>query len=161
MANPFEIMVMNLRELGFFGFLFPWVLMFSLTFGLLLKSKALGEDKRVMGVVSMVVAFFVIGFGGPALGNFLTNVFGLSTIVLAGILITILFVAMSGYDVTKFADNKMIAIIGIAIGLVIFFIALASIGVKVNLNDPLLSTLFVIVVLGVAVWFIAGSNGGH
>jgi hypothetical protein len=160
MANPFEIMVSNLRDLGFFGFLFPWVLMFALTFGLLLKSKALGEDKRVMGVVSMVVAFFVIGFGGPALGTFLTNAFGLATIVLAGILITILFVAMSGYDVTKFADAKVIALVGVAIGLVVFFMALSSIGVKVNLSDPLLSTLFVIIVLGVAVWFIAGGSGG-
>src|SRR3989344_7203876 len=85
MANPFEVMVMNLRDLGFFGFLFPWILMFALTFGLLLKSKAVGEDKKILGVISMVVAFFVIGFGGPILGNFLTSVFGIATIVLAGL----------------------------------------------------------------------------
>jgi hypothetical protein len=30
MANPFEILVMNLNQLGFFGFLLPWVFMFAI-----------------------------------------------------------------------------------------------------------------------------------
>ena len=59
--NPFELLVSNLNQMGFFGFLLPWLLMFAVTYGLLVKSKVLGEDQKLIGVISLVAAFFVVG----------------------------------------------------------------------------------------------------
>ena len=68
MADPFSILVANLNALGFFGFLLPWIFMFAVTYGLLAKAKFF-EDTKIVGVISLVLAFFVVGFGGPWLAG--------------------------------------------------------------------------------------------
>ena len=80
--NPFEILVSNLNQMGFFGFLLPWLFMFAVVYGLLVKSKVLGEDQKIIGVVSLVSAFFVIGFGGVAIGTFFSNLFGIAAVIM-------------------------------------------------------------------------------
>ena len=106
MASPFDVLVSNLNQLGFFGFLLPWIFMFAVVYGLLTKTKALGDDLRVNVVVALVTAFFVVGFGGPFLANAFVNIFGLGAIVIAAILIIVLFVAMAGGDVTKIIGSR-------------------------------------------------------
>ena len=155
MASPFQTLVSNLDQLGFFGFLLPWVLTFAIFYGLLLKSKALGEDHKIIGVVSVVAAFFVVGFGGVALGTFLKNLFGTTAMVLAGILITLMFVGMSGYDVSKLADSKYFLAAGIGIGLIVFFSILG--GVRF-IGSDVLSIIFVVIIMIISVMFIAGGG---
>lgn len=152
--NPFELLVQNLNELGFFGFLLPWIFVFALVFALLLKAK-LTEDKKIIGVLSLVIAFFVVGYGGPALGNFFVNIFGMAAVVLAGILVILIFVAMSGADVTKLA-NKEIAAVLVAVGVVLFIIALGSMGV--SMNNDVMAAVFLVIVMAIAVMFIAKNS---
>jgi len=154
--NPFELLVQNLQHMGFFGFLLPWLLMFAVTYGILLKSKALGEDQKIIGVISLVVAFFVIGYGGVAIGTFMQNMFGIAAMVLAGILVTVLFVSMAGGDISKFVEGKEVMALIIAIGIVVFVVAIGSIGV--NLGTDALAAVFIMVVMGIAVFFIAGNK---
>jgi hypothetical protein len=130
--------------------------MFAITYGLLLKSKALGEDQKIIGVVSLVFAFFVIGYGGVALGTFLQTVFGLATMVIAVILVTVLFALMAGIDISKFAANKEIMALILGIGLVVFFVAIGSIGV--NIGSDVVSTIFIVIFMGIAVFFIASAK---
>src|SRR3989338_1831918 len=134
MASPFEALVSNFNQLGIFGFLLPWIFIFAITFGALLKSKAMGEDKRIIGVISLVVAFFVVGFGSPAFGGFFVSIFGLASMVLAIILVIVLFITMSGGDVSKLMENKAILyLIAIIAVIVIFpFFVLAT---GINLSD--------------------------
>src|SRR3989338_7869016 len=113
MADPFTILVTNLNQLGFFGFLLPFIFIFAVAYGLLMKAKYF-EDQKIIGVISLVLAFFVVGFGGPGLANFFVNLFGLATIVLAGILVIVLFVAMSGADVSKVLAGK--GVVAAAVG---------------------------------------------
>jgi hypothetical protein len=157
MASPFETLVANLNHLGFFGFLLPWVLTFAIFYGLLVKSKAMGEDQKIIGVVSIVAAFFVIGFGGVALGTFLKTIFGTAAMVLTGILITIMFVGMSGYDVSKLAESKYLLVGGLSIGIIVFFSILG--GSRIITGD-MLSIIFIMVIMIISVMFIAGKNGG-
>ena len=153
MANPFEILVTNLNNLGIFGFLLPWVLMFAITFGALMKSKVFGEDKRIMGVISLVVAFFVVGFGGAAFGQFFVGLFGVASMILAAILVIVLFVTMSGGDISKLMESKaLVALVG-GISLIIVF-TLA--GGTVFLSNDVVAMLFIVVIMGIAVYFIAG-----
>lgn len=152
MPDPFTILVTNLNALGFFGFLLPFIFIFVVAYGLLLKSKMF-EDQKIVGVLSLVLAFFVIGFGGPGLANFFVNIFGLATLVLAGILIIILFIALAGGDVSKLmADNKAIMAALAGVGLIIFFVAAGALGVAVS--DSVIGIIFVIVILAVAIMFV-------
>ena len=152
--NPFELLVSNLNNMGFFGFLLPWLLMFALVYGLLLKSKALGEDQKVMGVVSLVAAFFVVGYGGPLLGTFFQNLFGVAAIVLGGILVTVLFVSMAGGDISKLAESKAIMALLAGVGVIVFMLVLGAFGVTIQ-ND-VIAAIFMVIVMAIAVVFIAG-----
>lgn len=152
MANPFEALVGNLNALGFFGFLLPWIFTFAVLFGLLLKSKAFGENKRIIGVISLVVAFFVVGFGGPAIAVFFSSLFGLAAVVLAGILVIALFLAMSGTDISKIAENKAVAYAIVGIGIVVFFTAAGALGIQ--LSEGSAAIIFMLLILIVAIAFI-------
>ncbi len=152
MANPFEALVTNLNALGFFGFLLPWIFTFAVLFGLLLKSKAFSENKRIIGVISLVVAFFVVGFGGPAIAVFFSSLFGLAAVVLAGILVIVLFLAMSGTDISKITENKAVAYAIVGIGIVVFFTAAGALGIQ--LSESSVAIIFMLLILIVAIAFI-------
>ncbi|HIG96918.1 MAG TPA: hypothetical protein HA230_01055 [Candidatus Aenigmarchaeota archaeon] len=152
--DPFSLLVINLNALGFFGFLLPWIFVFVVVYGLLTKAKFF-ENPKIIGVLSLVVAFFVIGFGGPWLANFFVNLFGYAAVIIAGILVIILFVTMSGGNISKLFDNKAVAILLAAVGLVIFFVAVG--GSAVVVSDAVIGIVFVIILMAVAVYFITGS----
>lgn len=155
MADPFTILVSNLNQLGFFGFLLPWVFMFVVAYGLLVKTKFF-ENTKIVGVLSLVLAFFVVGFGGPALADFFVNLFGYAAVIIAGILVIVLFVTMSGGSVTKYFDNKGVAAILVGIGIIVFFIAMG--GFRVVVSDAVIGIIFIIIVMAIAVYFIAGNS---
>ena len=152
--DPFSLLVANLNALGFFGFLLPWIFVFVVVYGLLTKAKFF-ENPKIVGVLSLVLAFFVIGFGGPWLANFFVNLFGYAAVIIAGILVIVLFVTMSGGNVTKLFDNKAVAILMAAVGLVIFFVAVG--GSAVVVSDAVIGIVFVIILMAVAVYFMTGS----
>lgn len=158
MAGPFETLVSNLNQMGFFGFLLPWLLMFAITYAVLLKSKALGDDKKVIGITALVSAFFVIGFGGPALGNFFIKLFGWGSILLGGILIILLFVSMAGGDFSKMMESKAAVALVAGIGIIIFIMALGSMGININPSDPAVTTAFLVLIMGAAVLFITSAK---
>ena len=158
MPDPFTLLVQNLNALGFFGFLLPWIFVFAIVYGLLIKGKFF-EDKRVIGVLSLVMAFFAIGFGGPLLANFFVSLFGFGALILAALLIIVLFLAMTGRDISKIGDSKTIAYVMTGIGIVIFAVAIGSYGVKIS--DSSIGIVFIIVVLAIAIMFVTGSGGGN
>ena len=155
MADPFSILVSNLNALGFFGFLLPWIFMFVISYGLLTKAKFF-EDTKLVGVLSLVLAFFIVGFGGPFLASFFVNLFGYAAVIIAGILVIVLFVTMSGGSVGKFFDNKGVAAILAGIGIIVFFIAMGGIGVRIS--DSVIGIIFIIIVMALAIYFIAGNG---
>ena len=156
-GDPFTVLVQNLNALGVFGFLLPWIFIFVVVYGLLIKSKFF-EDKRIVGVISLVVAFFSIGFGGPPLANFFVSLFGFSTLIIALIFIIVLFLAMTGRDISKIGDTKTLSVVAAGVGIIIFAVALGGYGV--NVTDSVIGILFIIIVLAVAIMFVTG-NGGN
>src|SRR3989338_1536927 len=149
--GPFEILVSNLNALGFFGFLLPWIFMFVVCYGLLMKAK-LFENTKITGVLSLVLAFFVVGFGGPWLAGFFTNLFGYAAVIIAGILFVVLFITMSGGNISKIFDNKGVAVLLAAIGIIVFFIAVG--GASVVISDSVIGIVFVLIIMAIAVYFI-------
>lgn len=152
--NPFELLVSNLNQLGFFGFLLPWLLMFAVVYGLLLKSKALGENQKIIGVVALVAAFFVVGYGGPLVGTFFQNLFGIAAMILGGIIVIVLFVSMAGGDITKLVENKAILALLAGVGVIVLVVALGTFGMTIN--SDVAAAIFMVIVMAIAVYFIAG-----
>ena len=155
MADPFSVLVANLNSLGFFGFLLPFVFIFAVVYALLMKGKFI-DDQKIIGVLSLVFAFFVVGYGGPMLANFFVNLFGLATLILAGILIIVLFIAMAGGDASKVLSGKPAVAVLVGIGIIIFAVAAGGLGVAVS--DSVIGIIFVIIVLAIAIMFVTGHN---
>jgi len=156
-ANPLELFMSNLNAMGFFGFIFPFIFTAAVVFGLLLKTKTLTDDKRIMAIVSITIAFFVAGFGGPTLATFFVSAFGMAAMVIAGILIVVLFSSMAGIDIADLGKNKAVKWSLVAIGIVIFIIA---IGAWTYAPSPeVLAIIFVVIILLLVVVFIAGPGG--
>lgn len=62
MVNPFELVILRLRDLGFFTFLLPFILVAAVLYGLLRKSQIFGPPEKnvaVNAVVAIVVSFMV------------------------------------------------------------------------------------------------------
>lgn len=158
MADPFTILVGNLKQLGFFGFFLPFLLMFAISYGLLLKNKVLGENPKIIGVVSLLLAFFVIGFGGPLLGAFFINLFGLAVVILGGILVIVLFIGMTGGSIASITENKIVTAVVVGIGILLFVAVVEGVTRARLISNEFIATILVIIIMGISVMFIAGGK---
>lgn len=91
-----------LKSLGFYDFVLPWLLAFSIVFGILDKAGIFGnqgKNKGVEAIISLVFAFYVTLFTPyPGfLSRFFSNLFGGSILVLSGILVSLLFIGIFGF----------------------------------------------------------------
>ena len=62
MADLFQPLIQKMIDLGFYNFFFPFIIAAALFFGLLKKSKILGDSLVINGVVSLSLAFMIMGF---------------------------------------------------------------------------------------------------
>jgi len=154
MADPFTILVANLNSIGFFGFLLPFIFTFTIVFALLYRSK-FTDNMRINGVLALVFAFFVIGYGGPFLASFFVNLFGLATLIIATLLIIVLFLAMTGGDVSKLLGGKSVYYVLVGIAVIIFATAIGGMGVRIS--DSVIGIIFVIVLLAIGIVFVTGA----
>jgi len=93
----FEQILSSAQSAGFFGFFLPFLLTFALIYGLLNKSQLFGPAtargvSALNAVISMVAAFYVIGFTpiGMTIAQFLGNFFTQWTIILLAFIVGIL-----------------------------------------------------------------------
>lgn len=164
MADPFTSLIATLNAMGFYGFILPWIFVFAVIYGLLIASKVFGEGgtaRSVSAAIAFVAAFFVTVLGGPTLATFFVNLFGGASLIIAGILVIVLFFAMTGLSkeqlFEKKGGTKAVAIIVVVIGIVLFLVssgALAGAGIGVALSEQAAAAIFIIIVLILAVWLI-------
>jgi hypothetical protein len=62
MANPFQMFVQRLIDLGFYDFVFPFIITSALLYALLRKTKIFGESVAVNAVVALSIGFMIFGF---------------------------------------------------------------------------------------------------
>ncbi len=152
-----DTVIQALRQLGFFEFLLPWLFTFAIVYGLLVKVQIFGDaTKKISVVLAMVVAFFVVGFGGQALSRFFIGIFGGASIILAGLLVIVLFVAMVGKkpeDILKGGTLIVLIIVGIVLWLLSTGTAVGA-GVGWLLSPDLMAFVLVIIVIVLAVWAV-------
>ena len=76
----------------------------------------------------------------------------MASLVLAGILVIALFLAMSGSDIGKLAENKAVIWAIVGIGVVVFFTAAGSLGISIS--ESTVAVIFMLVIMLAAIAFI-------
>ena len=145
MADLFQPIIQKLIDLGFYNFFFPFLVAAALFFGLLKKSKILGDSAVINGVVSLSLAFLIMGFpvifGQPSFFKLpLSSFFTQATVVLLFFVMAFIGASFFYPDMGKFVADAfkhrtmMTIMIAIAFGL-LFTSGLINV-LFVGLNPP-------------------------
>ena len=161
-----------LKTQGIFSFFLPFLLVFSIFYGLLEKSKIFGEaGKRINIIVALVAAFYVVGVSpaSDAITSFFANFFTQTSIVIVtiivGLMIFTLFAGLTGKDVFSKFSNRHIGIFllfTIIIGIWIFansgglnlFASAGMGGFDLVLNSDAILLIILVAITAIAIWFI-------
>ncbi len=126
MANPFEIVIQKLISLGFYDFLFPFIITAAIFYALLRKTKVLGESPAVNAALALSVAFLIFGYPvivGFALGSSLSVFFTQGTVFILILLMGFLVASFFYPDLGKFLSEAftrrttLMAMVALAIAL--------------------------------------------
>ncbi len=180
MASPFETVILKLKDLGAFEFLFPFMLTAAIFYGLLRKSQLFGkadENVAVNAIVSLVAAFMVWAYpilAGVSVQTQLSIFFFNGAIAILTIVVGLLIISMFfGPDLSTTLGSKIsgskymgaILIMGLLIGgAILISSGLVSVflppGFAESLTNETTLTAIVLIVLGLTVVFIIFPGGG-
>ncbi|HIG93152.1 TPA: hypothetical protein HA242_05910 [Candidatus Woesearchaeota archaeon] len=165
MANPsFNNLAIYFQTYGVMDFLLPFILVFTIVFAVMQKTKILGDKKNFNVVIALVLALlFVVPhiIGSYPLGYDPVQVMNetlpsISLVAVAAIMLLILM----GIFGTKFSTSAVPIIALVAIGFVIYIFG-ASLNLWTGPYDifywwtpDVTELMIVIVVFGLIVWFI-------
>lgn len=167
----FQTIVSNMMQMGFFQYVFPFLLALAILWGLL--EWVFGGDKRRMpksatSLIALILSFFVMLFvsANPGIVTFLMNISGYWLIVGSGILFLLILLGMVGVRTeehflkSEWGKWALILVI-IAIGIVIFFGAGGQMLVGTpswTTNSELWTIVFFVVILAI-VLLMMGKEG--
>jgi hypothetical protein len=172
-GGVFPQITQNLQNMGFFLYLFPFLLALAIFYGVL--QWALGDriQKSAITLISIILAFFVMLYSSwnAMIVTFMAQLSGAGLIVASGLLFVAILLGLVGFKITDLTSDKVaggkgrwVFILGILlIGILIFFGAgggLFGIIPSWSSNGEFLTALFVIAVIGLAIWWLGGENGG-
>jgi len=184
MASPFETVILKLKDLGAFQFLFPFMLTAAVFYGLLRKSQVFGEPEKniaVNAVVALVAAFMVWAYPilsgvnvETQLSTFFVNASIAMLTVVVGLMIAGLFfkpdlVGQISATLNTSRKLSIVIIFGILVGgavllssgLVTVFIPSGIFGdVSGGLSQDTILTIAVLVVVAVVMVAIIAPFGG-
>lgn len=110
MASPLEVSIEFLKSFGFFDIVLPFILVFTLVFAILEKTRILGEEEKkpkrnLDALVAFAMGLFVIA--ATNIVDILRDAIPVITLVLVVILCFLLLVgSFHGEGEFKFAENK-------------------------------------------------------
>lgn len=103
--GAFEIIIQTMTEMGFRLFL-PWLLVLAVTYGLLEKHEVVSGETQVNGSIALAMAFFtILGVNQYAPAGLFTNLAAAIAFGLFGLLGLMVLIAVTGYDVSVFAEK--------------------------------------------------------
>ncbi len=183
MASPFQTVILRMKDLGMFQFLFPFMLTSAVFFGLLRRSKLFGDPDRnvaVNAVVALVAAFMV--WASPVIlgidmetqmAAFFTQSMSATLIIIVGLLISSMFFkeGLAEQLSTKLNTSKSMGIVlafGILIGggillssgLINVFIP-GGVSGQIQIPEDTLLIIGMMLLLVITVAVIVGVGGGR
>jgi len=126
----FQTLIQNMMRLEFFQFLFPFLLALAIIYGLLRWALPKQLPKSATGVISLIIAFFVMLYSSwnYMIIQFFANISGGFLIVGSGILFVIILMAMVGLRPEDLWPGKekgkakwIVVLLVVFIGALIFF----------------------------------------
>lgn len=167
--GAFQILIQNMNRLGFFQFLFPFLLALAIVYGLMTWALEKQIPRAARGVISLIIAFFVMLYSSwnVMIVNFFANLSGIWLVVATGILFIVILLALAGQrpdELMKGAKAKWIAVLVlIFIGIVIFFGAGGAWLVSIpgwSANPDFWTILFFIVILAIVIFWLGQEKEG-
>ncbi len=172
----FETVINELVNIGFYDVVLVWLLFFGVVFGLLQKSRLLGEPqdaRSINAIVSAAIAFFIILYNPGVVSKvvFYSTFFGSSAMVLSALLVIALFMGILGLELGGegfWKDETMRKYIGPVVFLIVVLIGYALFsgalgmgtpGVNVGVSDDLLTMVFFVVFIVFVVWLATRKTG--
>jgi len=80
-------------EWGFFTYYLPFLIVFVMFYAILIKTKILGEDKRIPGLIAFIAALYVMTMGGTV-GAFISTLFTGGSIFIIVILLILMIAGL-------------------------------------------------------------------
>ncbi len=162
-------MLQNMQYMGFFLYLFPFLLALAIVYGVL--SWSLGDrlPKSARGLVSIIIGFFVMLYSSwnVWIVSFFAEYFGAGIVLACGILVVAILLGLAGYkieDLFKGAYSKWIFILGILIiAIVVFFGAGAGWLIPIpawSTSSEMWTVALFIIILALAMWWLGSEGGG-
>jgi len=167
--GAFQILIQNMSRLGFFNFLFPFLLALAIVYGLITWALKDQLPKSARGLISLIIAFFVMLYSSwnTMIVDFFANISGQFTVVATGLLFIAMLIAITGYKPKDLLENKtakwVTVLVLVFIGIVIFFGAGAMWLINVpgwTVSPEVWAVLFFIVILAIVMFFLGQEEGG-
>jgi hypothetical protein len=165
----FGTLVQNMSRIGFFQFLFPFLLALAIVYGLL--SWALKDQlpKSARALIALIAAFFVMLYSSwnVMVVTFFANLFGPFLAVAVGLLVIVMLFAIVGFDVKTLTTGKyskwLLVLLIVFIGIVLFFGAGAAWLINVPgfaIGSDFWTVIFFIIILAVVMFWLSQESGG-
>lgn len=154
----FALMFSNLESMGFYTFVLPWVLFLVIIYSIVTKApflKGIGnQSKQISVIIAAIISFYIVNYewNGQFVGDYLTQMFGTSSLYIAGFLVLILFLGMGGFSINSIFGGKWILAVMVLLAIMIFFNTGAA--AQFNVDDETMTWLFMLLLVGGALWFL-------
>ncbi len=158
-----------MENMGFFQYLFPFLLAFAILYGVL---KWVFKDKiepRVVALISVVLSFFVMLYSAynTWLYNFLANASGIWLGMATVLLFIVVLAALAGINLHDFLGEekrswlKYLIVLVIAYVVIVSFLGTGMYGSYLPFwltSGDLWTVLLVIIILAIVFWFVGGEG---
>jgi hypothetical protein len=164
----FDNLVISMQNLGMFQYLFPFLLALAVFYGLLEWSIGTRVKKGPVGLISVVLAFFVMLYANmnPMIVGFFSTLGGTTLIVASGILVIVVLLGLVGFkfeEVFKGDYSKwFLVFVIILIGLILYFGAGGGYFMNVPsffISSDFTAVIIVIFIIAAAMWFMTKEGG--
>lgn len=145
------------EQIGFFSYLLPFLLIFALVFGILVKVKLFKDNKAVNAIIALVVGLMAVQF--DLVSTFFSNVFPMMGVALA--IILILFILMGLFlDPEHPAMNWILFGVGAIIFIVVLVQSAGAMGWSAGYwwQDNWVTIIGVVIVIALVIAVIASST---
>jgi hypothetical protein len=164
----FQTIIQNMQTMGFFQYLFPFLLALAVLYGVMTVTLKDRMPKNAIALIALILSFFVMLFvsANPGIVGFLMNISGYWLVIGSGILFLLVLLGMFGISPDKLWDTQwskwILILVIVAIAIVIFFGAggEALVGVPSGVFSSELWTIVFFVVILALVMFVMGKEGG-
>lgn len=175
-GGVFPDILQNMQNMGFFLYLFPFLLALAIFYGVLHFALSTDDGKlRIpksgIGLISIILAFFVMLYSSWNTGivAFFANLGGAGLIVGSGILFAAILLGLMGFRISDMVSDKAgkrfkwVFILGVLLIAILLFFGAggAYFGLIPSWSNQgeFWTVVFFVVIVGLAVWWLGEGNG--